>query len=72
MHGATTKALLACIEDGDINSEKFFKKNPLNESLKQDLVKLKHLGYISLDYGDNTITEICATAKLLELLKEVQ
>lgn len=72
MRGTITKALLTCIEDGNINSEKFFKKHPLNEALEQDLIKLEHLGYIALDYGDNTIIEICANAKLLELLKEVQ
>lgn len=70
MHGSTTKALLECVEDGDINSELFFKKHPLCDSLKQDLVTLQRMGYIALDYGDNTIVQIAANQKLLDLLKE--
>ena len=69
MNGTTTKALLDCIENEDINTEKFFQRHPLNEPLKQDLIKLKNLGYITLDFGDNTITDIAANPKLLDLLK---
>lgn len=70
MHGTTTKALLNCIENGEINTEKFFQQHPLNEALKQDLIELKRRGYIAIDYGDNTINLIAANQKLLDLLKE--
>lgn len=70
MHGITTKALLACVEDGDINTAKFFQQNPLTESLKRDLVELKNRGYIALDFAENQICLIGANQKLLDLLKE--
>jgi hypothetical protein len=70
MHSSTTKALLACVENGGINTTKFFQQNPLNESLMRDLVELKDRGYIALDFGDNRIDLIGANQKLLDLLKE--
>lgn len=70
MYGSTTKALLACVENGDINTAKFFQRNPLNDSLMRDLIELRDRGYIALDFGDNRIDLICANQKLLDLLKE--
>ena len=70
MHGSTTKALLACVEDGDINTAKFFQRNPLNDSLMRDLVELRDRGYIDIDFAENRIVLIGASQKLLDLLKE--
>lgn len=70
MNGNTTRFLLNCMENGILNTPKFFKMHPLNDSLKQDLIILRDQGYISFDYGDNRIVEIFATSKLLDLLKE--
>jgi hypothetical protein len=58
------------VENGGINTTKFFQQNPLNESLMRDLVELKDRGYIALDFGDNRIDLIGANQKLLDLLKE--
>lgn len=70
MNGNTTRSLLSCIENGVLNTPKFFKMHPLNDSLKQDLIVLRDQGYISFDYGDNKIVVMDANQKLLDLLKE--
>lgn len=68
MHGEITKYLVSCLDaDGVVDLDKFFSRYPESSQISSDLVKLMHLGYISLDYGDNRITGIAATKKLLDL-----
>lgn len=70
--GPITKSLIDCIENGDINSEKFFALHQRTDSLEKSLYDLRDKGYLTLDEGDNRILEIAATKKLLDLAKEVR
>ena len=64
-----TRALIECLNGDFIDTNNFFRLHPLTDSLRLDLVRLKNLGYISLDYGDGIITNIAVNKKFKELIK---
>lgn len=68
-NGEVTRALIECLDGDFIDTNKFFRLHPLTDSLRLDLVMLENLGYISLDYGDNIVTNIAVGRKFKELIK---
>jgi hypothetical protein len=68
-HGRITKAVIACVENNEINTEKFFADNPYTPELEKGLYELRRKGFLTLDEGENRILEIAATPKLIDFIK---
>lgn len=71
-HGRITSAVIACVENNEINAEKFFAENPYTPELEKGLYELKRKGFLTLDEGENKIVDIAATQKLIDLIKANQ
>lgn len=68
MGGKIARSLVECSSNGNVDLKKFYQHNPQTPQLEKQLYGLARQGYISIDYGDNTITTIAVNQKLIDLM----